>query len=70
MSPENEHVRAAEVLPGAGLVEASKTQAQKERRRQAKATIRVEHIDLIKDGFWDARPWLLSSKVARPNTRP
>lgn len=70
MSPENEHVRAAEDLPGTGLVEVSKTQAQNGRSRQAKATIRVEHIDIIKDDFWEQRPWLLSSKVDRPNTEP
>ncbi len=70
MSPENEHGRAAETLPGTGLVEVSKIQAQKGRSRQAKATIRVEHVDVIKDDFWEQRPWLLSSKVDTPNTEP
>lgn len=70
MSPEDEHARAAEDLPGTGLVEVSKAQAQKGRSRQAKDTIRLEHIDIIKNDFWEQRPWLLSSKVDRPNTEP
>ena len=55
-------------LPAAGPVELSKTQAEKERKRQAKASISVEHTDIIKDDFWDQRPWLLSSRSAKSNT--
>ena len=40
----------------------SKTQKEKERKRRAKATIVIEHVDIIKDGFWEARPWLLGRK--------
>ncbi len=59
---ENKYVRAADDLPGAGSLGLSKTQAEKERKRQAKATISVEHIDIIKDDFWDQRPWLSSNR--------
>ncbi|KAK8211311.1 tRNA-His guanylyltransferase [Zalaria obscura] len=40
----------------------SKTQAEKERKRRQKARVVVEHVDIIKDGFWDSRPWILASR--------
>jgi tRNA(His) guanylyltransferase len=42
--------------------EISKTQEEKDRKRRAKARITVQHIDIIKDEFWERRPWLLSNK--------
>lgn len=42
----------------------SKTQAEKERKRRQKARVVVEHVDIIKDAFWDARPWILASSSA------
>jgi tRNA(His) guanylyltransferase len=43
--------------------ELSKTQAEKQRKRRQKAHIAVEHIDLIKDQFWEERPWILSGEA-------
>ncbi|KAK7985398.1 tRNA-His guanylyltransferase, partial [Apiospora saccharicola] len=43
----------------------SKTQAEKDKKRRAKARIVVEHLDVIKDDFWDRRPWLLSNKPGK-----
>ncbi|GAB7344125.1 hypothetical protein MBLNU457_2023t3 [Dothideomycetes sp. NU457] len=43
----------------------SKTQAEKERKRKLKAVIKVEHVDVIKDEFWDKRPWLLANSRGR-----
>jgi tRNA(His) guanylyltransferase len=43
-------------------VQQSKTQTEKDRKRRAKARILVEHLDIIKDEFWDRRPWILSNK--------
>lgn len=40
----------------------SKTQIEKERKRKQKAIIAVEHLDIIGDAFWDARPYILASK--------
>jgi len=40
----------------------SKTQAEKEKKRRAKARVTVQHLDIIKDEFWERRPWLLSNK--------
>jgi tRNA(His) guanylyltransferase len=55
----------SEVASGAGPNsngEASKTQKEKERKRKMKAEITVRHVDIIKDEFWDARPWLLGER--------
>lgn len=45
--------------------ELSKTQADKDRKRRAKARLTVQHVDIIKDEFWDQRPWLLSNKPGK-----
>jgi len=49
--------------------ERSKTQREKERKRRAKAPIVVEHLDIIKDEFWDRRPWLLSDRPAKAGSK-
>ncbi|KAF2150638.1 tRNAHis guanylyltransferase [Myriangium duriaei CBS 260.36] len=43
----------------------SRTQADKERKKKQKATLMVEHVDIIKDAFWEARPWLLAEKARK-----
>lgn len=40
----------------------SKTQLGKERKRKLKAKIGIEHIDIIGDAFWNARPYILAGK--------
>ncbi|KAF7888316.1 uncharacterized protein EAF02_002857 [Botrytis sinoallii] len=45
--------------------ELSKTQEEKDRKRRAKARITVQHVDVIKDEFWQRRPWLLSNKPGK-----
>lgn len=45
--------------------EISKTQLEKERKRRQKARVVVKHEDIIKDGFWKERPWLLAGKGGR-----
>jgi hypothetical protein len=44
-------------------MEMSKTQREKEKKKKRKAKVVVEHVDLIKDGFWERRPWILSGRV-------
>ncbi|TVY71550.1 tRNA(His) guanylyltransferase [Lachnellula suecica] len=46
-------------------LEVSKTQEEKDRKRRAKAVITIEHVDIIKDEFWERRPWLLSNKPGK-----
>lgn len=41
---------------------ASKSQVEKEKKRRQKARIAVEHADIIGDGFWEARPYILQAK--------
>ncbi|KAI9820130.1 MAG: tRNA-His guanylyltransferase [Thelocarpon impressellum] len=50
--------------------EQSKTQAQREKKHRAKARITVQHVDIIRDAFWTARPWLLTGKVGRVVKEP
>lgn len=38
----------------------SRTQEEKRRKRRLKANITVDHTDIIRDEFWDQKPWLLS----------
>lgn len=47
-----------------GAVAMSKTQLDKERKRKMKAEIVVEHVDLIQDAFWEARPYILGGRKA------
>lgn len=44
------------------LATLSKTQLEKERKRKMKAEIVVEHVDMIQDAFWEARPYILGGK--------
>lgn len=48
-----------------GKAPQSKTAAEKERKTRAKAKIAVEHVDIIKDDFWERRPWILSGKAGK-----
>ena len=43
----------------------SKSQAEKDKKRRAKAKVVVEHVDIIKDEFWERRPWILSGKPGK-----
>jgi hypothetical protein len=44
-------------------VQQSRTQKDKERKKRSKAKVLVEHVDVIKDDFWEKRPWILSGKM-------
>ena len=43
----------------------SKSQQEKVRKAKQKAKVVVLHCDVIKDEFWERRPWILSGKVGR-----
>jgi tRNA(His) guanylyltransferase len=49
----------------APTTELSKTQQEKMRKLRRKAQVVVEHVDIIKDDFWQKRPWLLSGKPGK-----
>ena len=40
----------------------SKTQHEKQRKAKSKAQVVVRHVDIIKDDFWNQRPWILSGQ--------
>ncbi|KAI6088072.1 tRNA guanylyltransferase [Hypoxylon rubiginosum] len=46
-------------------VQQSKTQSENDKKRRAKARVLVDHVDIIKDDFWERRPWLLSNKPGK-----
>ncbi|KAI1378614.1 tRNA guanylyltransferase [Hypoxylon crocopeplum] len=46
-------------------VQQSKTQSENDRKRRTKAKVVVNHLDIIKDDFWERRPWLLSNKPGK-----
>ncbi|KAK2747430.1 tRNA guanylyltransferase [Colletotrichum kahawae] len=48
----------------------SKSQAEKEKKKRNKARVVIEHLDIIKDDFWDRRPWLLSNKPGKTPKEP
>ncbi|OBR10143.1 tRNA(His) guanylyltransferase [Colletotrichum higginsianum IMI 349063] len=48
----------------------SKTQAEKDKKKRSKARVVIEHLDIIKDDFWDRRPWLLSNKPGKTPKEP
>lgn len=46
-------------------IQQSKTQNENDKKRQSKARIVIEHLDIIRDEFWDRRPWILSNKPGK-----
>lgn len=66
----NSHNVVQMVEAQAEPLQQSKTQKEKDRKSRAKARIVVEHLDIIKDEFWDRRPWLLSGKPGKIPKEP
>ncbi|KAM0248400.1 hypothetical protein ACHAQJ_009474 [Trichoderma viride] len=66
----NSHNEAAAADALAEPVAQSKSQAEKDKKRRTKAKVVVEHIDIIRDEFWDRRPWILSGKPGQPGKAP
>lgn len=49
--------------------ELSKTQQEKDKKRRANAPLTLEHVDIIKDEFWERRPWLLSDRPGKVSAK-
>lgn len=64
------HKTAETVDALAEPVQQSKTQTENDKKRRAKARILVEHLDIIKDEFWERRPWILSNKPGKIPKEP
>ncbi|ESA43814.1 tRNA guanylyltransferase [Neurospora crassa] len=48
----------------------SKSQVEKDKKVRTKAKIVVEHLDIIRDEFWERRPWLLSGTPGKVPKEP
>jgi hypothetical protein len=44
-------------------IQMSRTQKDKDKKKRSKAAVLMEHVDIIKDEFWEKRPWILSGKT-------
>ncbi|KAF6844206.1 tRNA guanylyltransferase [Colletotrichum musicola] len=64
------HNAAEAVEALAEPVQQSKSQAEMEKKKRSKARVVIEHLDIIKDEFWDRRPWLLSNKPGKTPKEP
>ncbi|KAL8656741.1 MAG: hypothetical protein Q9226_002575 [Calogaya cf. arnoldii] len=40
--------------------EMSRTRKEKERKRRSRAEIQLEFVDIIRNHFWEAHPWLMT----------
>lgn len=54
---------ASKDASGGRPVQMSRTQREKDRKKRSKAKIVIAHVDLIKDDFWEKRPWILSGRA-------
>ncbi|KAF4337326.1 tRNA(His) guanylyltransferase [Fusarium beomiforme] len=61
----NSHNTMLTIDSQAEPIEQSKSQKEKDKKSRAKARVVVEHMDIIKDDFWNQRPWLLSNKPGK-----
>ncbi|KAF9692194.1 hypothetical protein EKO04_010175 [Ascochyta lentis] len=62
-STKKDVVLAGKEASGGRPTHMSRTQKEKDRKKRSKAKILTEHVDLIKDEFWEKRPWILSGKT-------
>ncbi|KAJ5819308.1 hypothetical protein N7474_004899 [Penicillium riverlandense] len=53
---------ASSAVPGS---KPSRSQQDKLRKLRRKARVVVDHVDIIKDEFWDRRPWILSNSPGK-----
>ncbi|KAL4880149.1 Thg1 C terminal domain-containing protein [Aspergillus karnatakaensis] len=60
-----EEANPSPVEEGAPQEKTSKTQQEKARKLRRKAPVVVEHVDIIKDEFWEKRPWIISGKPGK-----
>ncbi|PGH28154.1 hypothetical protein AJ80_00044 [Polytolypa hystricis UAMH7299] len=60
-----EQTQEAETGAEGETKELSNTQAAKLRKLQKKANVVVKYVDVIRDEFWDRRPWILSNQPGK-----
>ncbi|KAJ4347691.1 tRNA-His guanylyltransferase [Ascochyta clinopodiicola] len=62
-STKKDRAPAGEEASDGRPTQMSRTQKEKDRKKRSKAKVLMEHVDLIKDEFWEKRPWILSGKT-------
>lgn len=63
------HDAAGEADSTAEPAQLSKSRSEKEKKKRTKATVVIEHLDIIKDDFWERRPWILSNKPGKTRSQ-
>ncbi|KAI2481170.1 tRNA guanylyltransferase [Pyrenophora tritici-repentis] len=63
MEKRGKHNHASEFPASGAPVQMSRTQKDKDRKKKCKAAVLMEHVDVIKDEFWEKRPWILSGRT-------
>lgn len=43
----------------------SRSQQDRLKKLRRKAQVVIDHVDIIKDDFWERRPWILSNKPGK-----
>ncbi|KAJ5581688.1 hypothetical protein N7535_000308 [Penicillium sp. DV-2018c] len=62
---EPKSTNSADEVPSVAQTKQSRSQQDKFRKLRRKAQVVVDHVDIIKDEFWEKRPWLLSGKPGK-----
>lgn len=65
LADSSQRVTAESIDAIAEPTQQSNSQNEKDKKRRAKARVVVEFLDIIKDDFWDKRPWILSNKPGK-----
>lgn len=62
---EERGTKEAQTGDGGEEPTASKSQEEKMGKLRRKAKVVVDHVDIIKDEFWERRPWILSNRPGK-----
>ncbi|KAJ5131250.1 uncharacterized protein N7515_007289 [Penicillium bovifimosum] len=62
---EPKSTKSADEEPSVAQTQQSRSQQDKIRKLRRKAQVVVDHVDIIKDEFWEKRPWILSGKPGK-----
>ncbi|KAJ5551749.1 hypothetical protein N7461_006447 [Penicillium sp. DV-2018c] len=62
---EPKSTNSADEVPSVAQTKQSRSQQDKFRKLRRKAQVVVDHVDIIKDEFWEKRPWILSGKPGK-----
>ncbi|EWC43879.1 hypothetical protein DRE_07256 [Drechslerella stenobrocha 248] len=64
---EKKEASSSRTQPLEAMQGKSRAQQKREAKKLAKAEVVIEHVDIIKDAFWEKRPWILHWTLGRRN---